>query len=126
MPLHDWELTNNRAAALDLMPDTCDVYRRSAGSDAYGGGGSYADAPAHEGVQVQVEPMSGTPTSTLGASFHDVSNTNFELAFPYGTDIRAGDKIVVTSLNDMEIVIRLVEEPESWDVLVSAQGALAQ
>jgi hypothetical protein len=122
--LHDWELTSLRSSAQDVMPDTCDVYRRAAGPDNYGGGGAFGDTPAVEGAKVQVEPIEGG--AATGFAGRESDGTQFELAFPYGTDVRSGDMVVVTSLDDVQIIIRAVEEPESWDVLVSAQGTLAE
>lgn len=124
--LHDWELDSLRAVALDVMPDTCDVYRRAAGPSAYGGQPDYGDDPAVAGVSVQVEPFAGNPSGTVALAGVESATTRFELAFPHGTDVRPGDMVVVTSLNDVQIIVRNVEEVESWDVLVSAQGTLAE
>jgi hypothetical protein len=125
--VYDWELASLRASAQDVMPDLCDVYRRTGAGDAYGGGADFDGTPVADGVKVQVEPLAaGAFSEAVGAAGREVDSTSFELAFPHGTDVRMGDMIEVTSLGDVQIIIRQVEEPESWDVLVSAQGTLAQ
>jgi hypothetical protein len=122
-----WELASIAAELEKLMPDVCDVYRRSTTGDAYGGGGDFGE-PHAEGVSVSVEPVAVGPFSgSVGGSGRELAEeVQFELAFPLGTDVKDGDMVDVTSLGDVQILVRMVEAPESWDTMVKAQGTVAQ
>jgi hypothetical protein len=122
-----WELASIAGELERLMPDTCDVYRRSDTGDAYGGGGDFG-SPHVEGVSVSVEPVAVGPFSGgVGPSGRELAEeVQFEIAFPLGTDVADGDMIEVTTMGDVQIVVRMVEAHESWDVMLKAQGTLAQ
>jgi hypothetical protein len=124
--LHDWEIQRAAAELARTMPDLCDIYRRS-GSDDFGGGGDFGNALT-ENVAVGVEPLALAPFSGgLGGTRREFSRlVQFELAFPLGTDVQDGDMVVVTSMSDTQITVRMVEAAESWDLMVKAQGTLTE
>jgi hypothetical protein len=125
--LHDWEIARAATELARTMPDLCDIYRRS-GGDGFGGGGSDFGDPHAEGVAVSVEPLAVGPfkdhVGSAGREFTD--EVQFELAFPLGTDVEDGDMIDVSSMGDAQITVRMVEHPESWDMMVKAQGTLTR
>lgn len=126
MQVNGWELDGIASEISTTLPDRCDIYRRS-GSDEWGGGADF-DTPHVMAVPVSLEPAELSPfVDKIGGSGREFGQlAQFELTFPRGTDVRDGDMIEVTTLNDVQIIVRMVEAPESWDVSVQAQGTLAQ
>lgn len=111
------ELNDLRTALASWRPDTADIYRKPASSaDAYGGYGNtsaYALLSSGNAVNVDSSPANEQERALEGI-LGDVHT--FYITFANGTDIAVDDKIILTSMNNLELRIRAVIGAESWEL----------
>jgi hypothetical protein len=118
--IQQWQLDGIAADLTSTMPDLCDVFRRSGVADDYGGGAGQAEVLSD--VPVGITPVQSnafgdeTPGGRVGLE------TYFQIALPLGTLVSEGDEIVVTTKDNLRLTLESVQRPESYDVMVKAQG----
>lgn len=111
------ELTDLRDAMSSWRPDTASVYRKPSGSaDAYGGYGTtsaYVLVSSGNAVSVESSP-SNEQERALEGIIGEVQV--FYITFGYNLDVQVDDKVVLTSMGNIELRVRAVTAPESWEL----------
>lgn len=111
------ELNDLRGALTSWRPDTASVYRKPSGSaDAYGGyGTTSAYSLVSSGNQVSVESSpSNEQERALEGILGEVQV--FYVTFANGADVEVDDKITLTSMGNLELRVRAVVGPDSWEL----------
>lgn len=93
----DSELVAARADLATMLPDTCAIQRKTVGSD--GGGGQTEIWPdLATGMPCRVTPAVAIRLGSTVAGDRLDSTTTHVITLAAGTDIRAGDRIVVSGV----------------------------
>ena len=111
------ELNDLRGALTSWRPDTASVYRKPSGSaDAYGGyGTTSAYSLVSSGNEVSVESSpSNEQERALEGILGEVQV--FYVTFANGADVEVDDKITITSMSSLELRVRAVVGPDSWEL----------
>jgi hypothetical protein len=111
------ELNDLRTALASWRPDTADIYRKPASSaDAYGGYGNtsaYSVLSSGNAVNVDSSPANEQERALEGI-IGEVQV--FYITFANGVDVAVDDKIILTSMDNIELRVRAVIAPESWEL----------
>lgn len=111
------ELADLRGALTSWRPDTASVYRKPASSqDAYGGHGTtsaFALVSSANAVSIESSPSNEQERALMGI----IGQVQvFYVTFDYNSDVRVDDKLVITSQGNIELRVRAVVAPESWEL----------
>lgn len=111
------ELNDLRGALTSWRPDTASVYRKpSSSADAYGGyGTTSAYSLVSSGNQVNVD---SSPSNEQERALEGIIGETqvFYVTFANGADVEVDDKVVLTSMDNIELRVRAVVAPESWEL----------
>lgn len=115
--LTNTELADLRGALTSWRPDTASVYRKPASSsDAYGGYGTtsaYVLQSSGNAVSIESSPSNEQERALQGI----IGQVQvFYITFGYGADVRVDDKVTITSQGNIELRVRAVIAPESWEL----------
>lgn len=114
--LRDGEVENLRSELELWFEDTCDIYTDTRSQDNYGGESDSYTLSASAvpclivpGTSVGHRPILETAGALRLQQLYTIS-------VPYGTVVKAGDRLVITSQDNLTLRAQVVMQPESIEI----------
>lgn len=108
--LNSWEIDDMRSVVQLSLSDVCDIHRRTAASDAWGGAAATGSTIA-SAVPCYLSPYTGQDQQIAGRV---LGRQEYMLSLPHDQDIRTGDYVTVTGKGQFEVQATI--GPESEDL----------